>query len=203
MGTSTSYGGSRSGLIPSWIDDPVSVAAPGASRSRTAWYWGPSLQHPSPETFRQDVAGAGDLRGPRASFTNFASTVQPRASLGSALSQLRWTRHRGRRPRRAADGGLPRIGQSAPWLCARRRERRSRAGAGSIQPLRPLRATRFHGLCSAPGNLSVLRGEPLTRPLLAKPCWTPSRTWRRPRSPSMRCPPISCRRSSSSSSSAR
>lgn len=82
MGTSSTYGGSRNGLIPSWIDDPVPVAAPDAPIVPATPASPPATP---PPVVLPNAAGAGDLRGPRTSFTNFAGSGS-RASLGRALS---------------------------------------------------------------------------------------------------------------------
>lgn len=102
MGTSKSYGGPSSGLVPSFVDDPtpptqprppatapVSPNAPGAPG-------GPSFPQPGqpaapaipgvPRTpSRPDTKGTGSLGGARGNFTRFARTGS-RSALGSALS---------------------------------------------------------------------------------------------------------------------
>jgi hypothetical protein len=90
MGTSTSYGGSRNGLIPSWIDEPVSVAAPGAPLVPPAGTTPGAPGAAAPPVVPPNAAAAGELRGPRSSFSHFVSTGS-RASLGSALSN--YVRH--------------------------------------------------------------------------------------------------------------
>ena len=95
MGTSTGYGGPRTGLVPSWVDDPAPVAAPvpqtptpaapgapgGPNAAATAR---PTAEAPRPVR-RPDTSGAASLRGARGSFSRFASTGS-RSALGRALS---------------------------------------------------------------------------------------------------------------------
>jgi hypothetical protein len=91
MGTSSMYGGPRTGLVPSWADDPVpggvpspnpAVApiAPGQGGEVPAAPAGLSLPAAQP-----DQAGAGAFSGARTGFTRFARTGS-RSALESALS---------------------------------------------------------------------------------------------------------------------
>lgn len=99
MGTSKSYGGPSSGLVPSFVDDPTPptqprppATAPTAPGTPGA-PGGPSSPQPmqpavpgAPRTTpRPDTRGTGSLGGARGSFTRFARTGS-RSSLGSALS---------------------------------------------------------------------------------------------------------------------
>lgn len=91
MGTSASYGGPRSGLVPSWVDDaagsgtpagapPASGAAPGIGPAA------PSAQSTSPESRPRFTASpGGSLSGARGNFTRFARNGD-RSALGRALS---------------------------------------------------------------------------------------------------------------------
>lgn len=89
MGTSKGYGGPATGLVPSWVDDPVPGVAPAGPA--------PAPGAPNPTAPAQplpgapavprgpDVSGAGRLGGARGSFSRFARTSS-RSALGSALS---------------------------------------------------------------------------------------------------------------------
>lgn len=104
MGMSKGYGGPRTGLVPSWVDDPggdaalasapasapdALVPAPtlplpdslGTSRPPNAPDTAPTLAPAFPDT-----AGAGSLAGARKSFSRFATTGSGRA-LGRAVSR--------------------------------------------------------------------------------------------------------------------
>jgi hypothetical protein len=85
MGTSKGYGGSKTGLVPSWVDDvapsvvptaPPTPQAPGAPTSPTPV---------APTTPSQPAAVPGTLGAARSSFTRFARTGS-QSSLGGALS---------------------------------------------------------------------------------------------------------------------
>jgi hypothetical protein len=138
MGTSTSYGGSTNGLIPSWIDDPVSVAAPGAQLVPPTAAVPPGAT-PAP-VVPPNVAGAGALRGPRTSFSNFAGSGSP-ASLGNALSK--YVRH--------GTGGAARAAQ-----------RMGSSHATASHLLGFIRDAQGGGVAQALGrfNLSALSGQP-------------------------------------------
>lgn len=102
MGTSKSYGGPASGLVPSFVDDPTPptqprppATAPAAPNAPGA-PGGPAAPQPIqpvapaapaiPRTPpRPDTQGTGSLGGARGNFTRFARTGS-RSSLGSALS---------------------------------------------------------------------------------------------------------------------
>lgn len=85
MGTSKSYGGPGSGLVPSWVDDPAPpVSAGGAATEGAA---------PEPATTavqaparQPDTTGTGPFTGARRMFSNFAKTGSS-GSLGRALSR--------------------------------------------------------------------------------------------------------------------
>lgn len=102
MGTSKSYGGPTSGLVPSFVDDPTPPTQPRppatapAPPNAPAAPGGPSAPQPTqplapaaptvPRTPpRPDTQGTGSLGGARRNFTRFARTGS-RSSLGSALS---------------------------------------------------------------------------------------------------------------------
>ncbi len=99
MGTSKSYGGPTSGLVPSFVDDPTPPTQPRppatapAAPNAPAAPGGPSAPQPLapaaptvPRTPpRPDTQGTGSLGGARGNFTRFARTGS-RSSLGSALS---------------------------------------------------------------------------------------------------------------------
>jgi hypothetical protein len=88
VGTSTSYSGSRTGLVPSWVDDPT----PGVAFEVVPAALGPSAA-PNPAAplaavrmlSLPDISGAGGLGGARGSFSRFFRTGSGRA-LGGALS---------------------------------------------------------------------------------------------------------------------
>ncbi|WP_342585843.1 Qat anti-phage system associated protein QatB [Methylocapsa aurea] len=89
MGTSKGYGGPATGLVPSWVDDPVPGVAPAGPAPAPG---APNLTAPAqplpgaPAVPRApDVSGAGRLGGARGSFSRFARTSS-RSALGSALS---------------------------------------------------------------------------------------------------------------------
>lgn len=106
MGTSKSYGGPTSGLVPSWVDDPVPAGAPGlhpgppqpgmpgSPLSPPGQPPGPTQPQPRPDT-----SGAGSLGGARGNFSRFSRTGS-RSSLGRALSD--YVRSGTGGPRRAA-----------------------------------------------------------------------------------------------------
>jgi hypothetical protein len=104
MGTSKGYGGPASGLVPSFVDDPlppvrprppsVQPAGPAAPTAPGAPGAAPSLPQspPAPSipslpwlTPSQPDRGPGEFGGARSNFTRFARTGS-RGSLGSALS---------------------------------------------------------------------------------------------------------------------
>ena len=92
MGTSKGYGGPATGLVPSWVDDPVLGVAPAGPAPVHAVSGGPNpttLAQPAPGArpvlSLPDVSGAGKLRGARGSYSRFARTGS-RSFLGSALS---------------------------------------------------------------------------------------------------------------------
>lgn len=88
MGTSKSYGGPTTGLVPSWVDDPAPTGAPGAptSPSQPGMPGSPLTQPSQPQTqSHPDTSGAGSLGGARGNYTRFARTGS-RSSLGRALS---------------------------------------------------------------------------------------------------------------------
>lgn len=147
MGTSTSFGGSRTGLIPSWIDDPIPAA--GSEAPMASPIDGPAAgASPAlPPVELPDTGGAGDLRGPRTSFTSFVSNGG-RSSLGSALAN--YVRH--------ATGGSGRAG---------RRIGASRATAANLLGI--ARDVQNFGAAEALRrfNLSALSGQPATTVFLA------------------------------------
>jgi hypothetical protein len=86
MGTSNSYGGARTGLVPSWIDDPTPAAAPAPAASPTGA--SPAVapaQSPQTTPPQPDGVTAGAFRNARTSFTGFAGGGG-QTSLGRALS---------------------------------------------------------------------------------------------------------------------
>ncbi len=103
MGTSKGYGGPASGLVPSWVDDPVPGVAPRPPAATPVVPVTPvtpvapdvpgtqpqPAQVPIPAPLRMpapaDTSGAGELGGARRSFSRFARTGS-RSALGSALS---------------------------------------------------------------------------------------------------------------------
>lgn len=106
MGTSKGYGGARTGLIPSWIDDPApgtmpgtppAVAPPAAPPPAVPQPTAPPAGPPNPGTPAQpapavprpppqpDTSGSGALGGARGSFSRFAGSGS-RSALGHALS---------------------------------------------------------------------------------------------------------------------
>lgn len=91
MGTSKSYGGPTSGLVPSWVDDPLpgtpgtppvptQPGMPGSTLNPPGEPPGPSQTQPRPDT-----SGAGSLGDARGNFSRFSRTGS-RSSLGRALS---------------------------------------------------------------------------------------------------------------------
>ena len=99
MGTSKSYGGPTSGLVPSFVDDPTPPTQPRPPATAPAAPnapGGPSSPQPEqpaapaapvvPSTPpRPDTRGTGSLGGARGNFSRFARTGS-RSALGSALS---------------------------------------------------------------------------------------------------------------------
>jgi len=91
MGTSKGYGGARSGLVPSWVDDPSLGVAPGPAPAPPAGgeapQPGPGQAPPPPSRtpLRPDTSGAGSFQGSRSAFSRFAKTGS-RSALGSAMS---------------------------------------------------------------------------------------------------------------------
>lgn len=77
MGTSKGYGGSVSGLVPSWVDDVAPAAAPGQT--------GENGQSGQPGQRPVDNNGTSKLGPSRNQFTRFARTGS-RSALGKALS---------------------------------------------------------------------------------------------------------------------
>jgi hypothetical protein len=98
MGTSKGYGGPSTGLVPSFVNDPVppvllrptitpelpaSPGIPGVPAPKL-----PAPETPAPatrDTPRSPDTGAGELGGARRNFSNFSRTGS-RSALGSALS---------------------------------------------------------------------------------------------------------------------
>src|SRR6185312_15882948 len=152
MGTSTSFGGSRTALIPSWIDDPVPGAAPlpGAAPTMPGAPTPPGPQAapaaPAPVT-APNMTGSSELRGPRTSFSHFAGTGS-RSSLHRAISNYV----------RQATGGAGRAG---------RRMGASRASAAGLLGL--VRDVQSQGAAQALDrfNLSALAGQPATTVFLS------------------------------------
>lgn len=92
MGTSKSYGGPTTGLVPSWVDDPAPAGAPGTPLSPIqpgipGSPLNPHGQPPAPPQTQPypDTSGAGSLGGARGNFSRFSRTGS-RSSLGRALS---------------------------------------------------------------------------------------------------------------------
>lgn len=90
MGTSKGYGGSSTGLVPSFVDDPTPPAQTRPPTSVPAT--GPNVpatpaapSQPSAPIPRPDAGSAGSFSGARSSFTRFARTGS-RGALGSAVS---------------------------------------------------------------------------------------------------------------------
>lgn len=81
MGTSKGYGGPATGLVPSWIDDPVLGVGPGPAPATSGVPAAPVPGAPA----QPDTSAAGGLGGARGSFSRFARTGS-RSSLGSALA---------------------------------------------------------------------------------------------------------------------
>jgi len=96
MGTSTKYGGSKRGLVPSWVNDDAPGVAPppppapppasGPPGSPSNPKPPPPKPPPRPAPRGPDVAGAGDLRNARSNFSRFSRTGS-RSLLGKALSE--------------------------------------------------------------------------------------------------------------------
>lgn len=91
MGTSKGYGGARSGLVPSWVDDPSLGVAPGPAPTPPAGGGAPQpgpgqASPPASQTPpRPDTSGAGSFQSTRGAFSRFAKSGSHRA-LGSAMS---------------------------------------------------------------------------------------------------------------------
>lgn len=88
MGTSKAFGGPRTGLVPSWVDDPApggqlppaGTAGPGTSAPG-------SPPAPAPVApGRPDASGAGGFGAARGAFSRFARTGD-RSALGRSLSR--------------------------------------------------------------------------------------------------------------------
>ncbi len=93
MGTSKGYGGPATGLVPSWVDDPVPGVGPGpapatpgvpASPMPGTPAQGPPVAPPIAHA-QADTSAARGLGGARGSFSRFARTGS-RSSLGRALA---------------------------------------------------------------------------------------------------------------------
>lgn len=86
MGTSKGYGGPSTGLVPSWVDDPILNVGAGSPAAPpvpgTPGQVSPAGPRP---TMRPDTSGAGGLAGARGNFSRFARTGS-RSALGRALS---------------------------------------------------------------------------------------------------------------------
>jgi hypothetical protein len=98
MGTSKSYGGPSSGLVPSFVDDPtpptqprppatapVAPNAPGAPGAPSLPQPGHAVPDVSRTPPRPDTKGTGSLGGARGNFTRFARSGS-RSAVGCALS---------------------------------------------------------------------------------------------------------------------
>lgn len=91
MGTSKGYGGARTGLVPSWVDDPAPGVAPAAPPPAptpgTPNPVAPGQPAPAapPLPPQPDTSGAGAFGGARGAFSRFAGTGS-RTALGGALS---------------------------------------------------------------------------------------------------------------------
>ncbi len=83
MGTSKGYGGAKSGLVPSWVDDPSPGVAPGAVPVAPGGV--PQPGPPPPSRTKPDTSGAGSFQGARSLFSRFAKTGS-QSALGGALS---------------------------------------------------------------------------------------------------------------------
>jgi len=112
VGTSTSYGGPGTGLVPSWVDDPVPGAAPAPNVPAAPASPGqPSNPNPAPPANpgvappalptppRPETRGAGRFGSSQANFSRFAGTGS-RSYLEKALSS--YVRSGNGGPRRAA-----------------------------------------------------------------------------------------------------
>lgn len=141
MGTSGSFGGSKTGLVPSWIDDPpaMPVAAPEGGES--------------PD-------GSGDSDGEVSSTTY--PPLQP-ASAGAGLGNARGSLTRGARTSdgRAIRRGAGRyVAASGGGRGASRRMSNSRATAGGLASLARTFATQGPAEALRPFNLDGLAGAP-------------------------------------------
>src|SRR5712691_2316469 len=85
------YGGPRTGLVPSWADDPAPGVGPSPNPAALPLAPGQGGEapvapaNPSLLPAQPDQAGAGAFRGARTGFTRFARTGS-RSALESALS---------------------------------------------------------------------------------------------------------------------
>lgn len=84
MGTSKSYGGPSSGLVPSWVDDVVPAAAPGESSTSNDDALAQPSNPPQAPPRQPDTAGTSPFTGARRMFSNFARSGSS-SSLGGAL----------------------------------------------------------------------------------------------------------------------
>lgn len=154
MGTSKSYCGPSTGLVPSWVDDPAPTGAPGTPLSPTQpGIPGSPLNPPGQPPARPqtqpspDTSGAGSLGGARGNFTRFSRTGS-RSSLGRALSDY------------------VRNGTGGPQRAARRMGVSRAVGAGLLGVVRDLQqigpAETLRKL-----NLAGLAGRPATEVFVA------------------------------------
>ncbi len=90
MGTSKAYGGPATGLVPSFLDDPMPPAMPPPGPVPAVTPQSPPVVpgQPTPATAprQPDTGSGGDLSGARGNFTRFARTGSS-SSLGKAVSQ--------------------------------------------------------------------------------------------------------------------
>src|SRR6266850_2316215 len=91
MGTSSMYGGPRTGLVPSWVDDPAPGVKPSPNPATSPLVPGQGGEVPAVPAgsnlpaAQPDPAGTGAFKGARTGFTRFARTGS-RSALESALS---------------------------------------------------------------------------------------------------------------------
>lgn len=141
MGTSGSFGGSKTGLVPSWVDDP------------------PAAPVEAPEG-GESPDGSGDSDGEGSSTTY--PPLQP-ASAGAGLGNARGSLTRGARTSdgRAIRRGAGRyVAASGGGRGASRRMSNSRATAGGLAGLARTFATQGPAEALKPFNLDGLAGAP-------------------------------------------
>ncbi len=149
MGTSGTFGGSKSGLVPSWVDDPPSTPAAGS----------PGAPPPDGDGGSGDDEGAGDdTQTPAAAYP----PLRPPPA-GSGLGAARGNLTRGARTsdgRAVRRGAGQYVSASGGGRGAARRMPSSRAVAGGIASLARNFATQGAAEALRPFNLEGLAGAP-------------------------------------------